>query len=148
MFPEMNEDLQEQILNINANTEANKTELGRSFAFDFDTGQFVLNNGKLVDTTKTQTIKQWINLCTRTYMDKYEIYKGTGFGTRIEKLIGHKLNVFYRTAIQTELTQGLLKNSEIKEVKNIEITENNKTYTINIDVTLNDNSSLKSEVII
>lgn len=147
MFPILNLALQEQIDNVN-NVNVENQVLGRSFLFDFDTGQFVLNNGKLVDTTRTQTINQWINLCARTYIGKYEVYKDNGFGTKIEKLIGHKLNAFYKATISSTLKDGLLKNKEIKEVKNIEITEDNKIYTINIDVTLNDNSNLKSEVII
>lgn len=147
MFPTLNPALQQQI-NNNNNVNLENQILGRSFLFDFDAGQFVLNNGKLVDTTKTQTINQWINLCTRTYIGKYEVYKNNGFGTQVEKLIGHKLNAFYRASIASTIKDGLLKNKEIKEVKNVDITENNKIYTISIDVTLNDNSNLQSEVII
>lgn len=147
MFPTLNPALQEQIDNINSVNVENQV-LGRSFLFNFDTGQFVLNNGKLADTTRAQTINQWINLCTRTYIGKYEIYKDNGFGTKLEKLIGHKLNAFYRASIASTIKDGLLKNKEIKEVNNVDITENNKIYTININVTLNDNSNLQSEVII
>ncbi|KOF56818.1 hypothetical protein AGR56_09150 [Clostridium sp. DMHC 10] len=145
MFPEMNEDLQNQILNINANTETIKKELGRSFKFDFDTGQFILSDGKLINTPREETIRQWISLCVRTCVDKYEVYKSTGFGVNLEKIIGHKLNIFYRQVIVTEIQKGLLKNTEIKSVDNIELIEEKDKLFIKANIKLTDNSTLDVE---
>lgn len=148
MFPALTPALQEQIDNVNGSTKSDNKELGRSFVFNFDTGQFIVGDGKLIDTTREQTIRQWISLCIKSYINKYEVYKGTGFGVNLEKIIGHKLNIFYRQVIVTEIQKGLLKNSEIKSVDNIQLTEEKDKLFIAANIKLADNSTLDIEEVI
>lgn len=145
MFPEMNPDLEQQILNINANTRAIPKTLGRSFKFDFCTGQFALSNGKLVDSSKEETVKQWISLCLRTFKDKYLVYKDTGFGTNLQNVLGHKLDTFYKTLVCTEIKKGLAKNSQIKSVDNIQLTTEKDKLNISAQVKLVDGSIIDVE---
>ncbi|MFL0251245.1 DUF2634 domain-containing protein [Clostridium neuense] len=146
MFPTLNPALQAQINGVNnSNTENNTTELGRSFLFDFGTGQFIMRDGRLVDTNKAQAISQWISLCIRTFIDKYKVYKDTGFGTHLEKIINKKLNVFYKTTINSDLKEALIKNNQIKSVNNIQLTKENDKLNISAQVKLVDGSILDVE---
>lgn len=149
LFPVLNTDLQDQIDNINsAITTVSTTTVGKSFVFDYNTGQFTVEDGKLIETTKEQALKQWISLCVRTYTDKYNIYKDTGFGTYLDNVKGKKINSFYKTTIGSELKNGLTKNPVITDVNNIVVTSSDSKFYITANVKLADNSILDiSEVV-
>ena len=60
-------------------------KVGRSFAFDYKTHRFVFKDGRNVEDTQIEAIKQWIELFIRTEMKKYMIYTDS-FGLDLRKL--------------------------------------------------------------
>lgn len=76
-------------INIEINQEQS-AKAGRSFYFDYKTGQFMVVDGKVVETNEQEMVQQWIELLLRTKLDKYAVYKGTRFGNNAHKIIGLK----------------------------------------------------------
>lgn len=120
----------------------------RSFKFDAETKQFIFANGKNVELTEVEAIKQWIKLILRTYKDKFNIYKGTTFYCNVEDLIGARLNTFNRSELQREITESILTNRAIDTVDNFALTQLKRTLTVEFNVTLKNTELIKvSEVI-
>lgn len=68
-------------------------EVGKSFLFDFDAGEFVLRDGKFVMIEGIATIKQWVHSTLQTEKYKYLIYQNHGIELEslIEKQLPYKL---------------------------------------------------------
>ncbi len=138
--------LQEQTNNINYSSTSTVTKLGRCFLFDYDTGNFVLKDGRLVECTEVEAVEQWIKLILQTYKDKYNVYKGTDFYCNIEDLVGQKPNGFIFSELKREITEALLKHRYIKSVDDFEFTNEREKTIINFTVTLIDDTALTQEV--
>lgn len=65
------------------NTKA--TTQGKSFLFDFDTNNFVIKDGKLVEVEGIEAIKTWIAKILRTEKFKFNIYDE--YGVKLEDLM-------------------------------------------------------------
>jgi hypothetical protein len=124
--------------------------LGKVFLFNFDTNQYVLKDGKLVECTEIQAIMQWASLCVRTYIDKYKVYIGTGFGINAEDIIGHKTNLddFYTIELEREIKEGLTKNPRIIDVINVVFTQENNKLNTAFTMELYNNELVPQEVTI
>ena len=97
--------------------EASKN-LGKSFLFDFDKKQFVMEKGSPKTATKKESIQNWLELLIRTYLDSVDVYKGTGFGMEIKDLIG-KRDVpigFIESEIERELKEKINLNPAIEDL--------------------------------
>lgn len=82
--------------------------IGRSVAFDYKKNVFVVNDGKLVEPSKIDAIKQWIELYIRTEISKYAIYTES-FGVDTRGLIGYRLPRGYQVAeIMRRINEGIL----------------------------------------
>jgi len=120
----------------------------RSFKFDSETKQFIFANGKNVELTEVEAIKQWIKLILRTYKDKFNIYKGTTFYCNVEDLIRVRLNGFNTSELQREITESILTNRAIDTVDNFVLMQLKRTLTVEFDVILKNTELIKvSEVI-
>ena len=144
IFPSVPTITEEEIQEIEGTEQ--QTNIGRSFIFNFLTGQFLVENGQIQETTELQALEQWIQLCLQTYTDKFNVYKDTGFGCNIEDMVGVKLDAFYESELTREIEEGLLKNNQIESVNNISITQENISIIIDIDVTLTNGSLIQSGV--
>jgi phage baseplate assembly protein W len=138
-------DLEEQ---INTESQTSTLQIGRSFLFDFDKNEFVFKDGKMVEITGLQALKQWINLCLRTFIKKYEVYKDTDFGCKIEDLLGSRLNAYNYAEMQREIREALIKNENIKDVRNIVINQEKKVFTVDMDIELVNKELLNESVVI
>lgn len=115
MFPEY----EPQLNNIDQET---KTTLGKSFLFDFNTGDFVLKDGKLVEVEGIEALKIWIQKILKTEKFKFKIYE-TGetneYGVTLLDLINKGYPTYFVQAeIQREITEALLMNPEINDISN------------------------------
>ena len=72
-------------------------KVGRSFKFDYKTHRFVFEDGRNVEDTQIEAIKQWIELFIRTEMKKYLIYSDS-FGLDLTKLLGYRLPRAYKVS--------------------------------------------------
>jgi DNA repair exonuclease SbcCD ATPase subunit len=140
--------LQEQVDNINNEINNKTLLLGRVFKFDFNNNKFVVKDGKLVEIDNDiEKVEQWISLISRTYKDKYDVYKDTEFYCNIEDMIGKKLNGYYLAEIKREIEQALLKHRYIKNVDNFSITQTDRKWNIEYTVSLISGDSIaNSEV--
>lgn len=103
MFPEFN-------INIEELEAPTKETLGRCYLFDFKTRRHVISDGKLVECTEQEAIKQWVELLLRTGIEKYAVYKGTWFGLTIDRMIGNKQFplIMLQAEIEMELKEKLV----------------------------------------
>lgn len=91
--------------------------IGRSIKFDYDKKEFIVDEGKLVEPTKIDAIKQWIELYIRTEINKYAIYSDS-FGIDTRGLLGYRLPRGYQVAeIMRRINEGILtKCPDVKSV--------------------------------
>lgn len=118
-------------------TEAN-TRLGRSFVFDYETGQTQVIGGVVQETSELQAAKQWIELLVRTALDKYVVYKDTGFGTSIHNYIGYRSLPFgfIESEFQREVEEGAALNPAIDSISNFVLTRTTRGLIVEFTVNM------------
>lgn len=91
--------------------------IGRSIKFDYDKKEFIVDEGKLVEPSKIDSIKQWIELYIRTEINKYAVYTDS-FGIDTRGLLGYRLPRGYQVAeIMRRINEGILtKCPDVKSV--------------------------------
>lgn len=131
MFPEYEPQL-------NTNIEQDKTTSGKSFLFDFYIGEFVLKDGKLVEVEGIESLKVWIQKILKTEKFKFKIYEigeVNEYGVTLLDLINSEYpQIFIQSEIEREITEALLRNSEILNVENFIFTRENRFLIVNFDV--------------
>ena len=88
----------------------------KSFLWDFETGDFVLEDGRLVEVTGLEYIKIWSEKALRTVMGTltYESY-----GSEHHGLIGKVLDRdFVKSELERTIREALLQNEAIINVSN------------------------------
>lgn len=111
MFPKITELQFEQQL-----TE-DLPQMGKSFLFDFETGELVIIDGKLLPIEGLEALKQWVNMTLRTEKYRFKIYEDTEYGVTLEDLIGSNLpQQFIEAEIKREVTESLLRHPLITEI--------------------------------
>ena len=55
-------------------TEEIAPRIGKVYKFDFDNNKYLLQDGKLIETTKTEAIQQFVKWTLKTLIKKYIIY--------------------------------------------------------------------------
>lgn len=131
MFPEFSPGL-----GVNENIE--EKTIGKSFIFDFEKGDFLVKDGKLIEVEGIEAIKIWIEKVLKTEKFKFKVYK-TGseneYGVTILELInsGHP-QFFIQAEIQREIEEALLRNPDIKSVNNFNFVRNKRTLIVNFTV--------------
>lgn len=128
---------------INTTTQLDTTTFvnssGKSPQFDFDLGDFVVQDGKVVTVTGLQALKLWIQKTLKTEKNKYKIYntdKVEKYGVSLLEIITSKQPISYIQAqVQTIVTEALIKNSDIKSITNFTFVKDkrllNCTFTVN-----------------
>lgn len=118
-------------------------KFGRTFLFDFEKGDFILKDGKLVLGDDIQSIRVWIEKVIRTEKFKFKIYDNSTnnqYGVTIMDLImGSRLPMsFIAAEIQRELTDVILKNPQILAIENFNIEKMKNILHVNFNVRLSD----------
>lgn len=130
MFPEFTPQFQES---INLNNISKK-----SFLFDFNKGDFILKDGRIVVAKELKAIEIWIEKVLKTEKFKFKIYEtesSNEYGVTFMDLIGSKHSIFFVQAeIEREVSEVLLKNNEINYVNNFIFIRDKRNLTINFDV--------------
>ena len=111
---------------------------GKSPKFDFEIGDFVVEDGKVVTVTGLEALKQWIQKTLRTETNKYKIYNTDNvekYGAALFEIITSKYPIAYIQAqVQTIVIAALLKNSDIKEVNNFKFIRDKRLLNCEFDV--------------
>ncbi|QMV43748.1 DUF2634 domain-containing protein [Cohnella cholangitidis] len=108
-----------QIAQLEIETESEETvqPRGKSFLFDFKTGDFVLKDGKVVEVSGVESLKVWIDKAIRTARNRFSIYDGEEYGASIDNLVGSNLPLeFVSEELQREITEALTENAEIRSL--------------------------------
>lgn len=103
--------------------------------FDWEKGDFVIVNGSPRLAVGKERVKNYTQKVLRTQLDKYELYRGTGFGINTDKIIGKSVAQDYKQSeIRRNITEELLKDDSIIGIENFSI-EQDGTH-LNISFTL------------
>ena len=131
MFPETND------ITFSSSVDIHGT---RSYLFDFDTGDFVVRDGKLIECDGIEAVKVWIEKILRTEKGRFKIYNDTEYGARIEDLIvGNSYSVaFIESELKREIEAALLQNPQIRSVTNMKIIRGINSLTVEMEVTVGD----------
>ncbi|MFR1907620.1 MAG: DUF2634 domain-containing protein [Clostridium neonatale] len=62
------------------NNKSKASITGKSFFFNFNTGEFEVNDGRAVKLDGYEALKIWIKKVLYTTKNKYEIYEGSDYG--------------------------------------------------------------------
>ena len=128
--------LQEQIDAVEGTSSGDIKELGKCFKFNFGTKSFVIENGKLVELSKIDAVKQWIKLVLNTYKDKFNVYMDSDFYCNVKEVSGKRLTPDMQSKIISDITNSLLTHRYIKSVGNFSFSQEKMNVNINFDVTL------------
>lgn len=122
-----------------------------SFQFDFSTGDFLIEDGKVKNLSGLEAIKIWITKVIKTEKYRFEIYNTNEvekYGASLQEIVTSKYPMeFIKSEIQREITETLLKNTEIKEVSNFVFNRDKRV----LNVTFNAKTvygTIESEVVI
>ena len=125
---------------VTLNNETKSSIGTKSYMFDFDSGEFVVRDGKLVECDGIAAIKIWIEKILRTEKGRYPIYNDTEYGCHLEDLIiGNSYTAeFIEAELKREIEDALKQNLQITSVTNFEITRDTNAITVTLEVVLND----------
>lgn len=109
--------------------------IGKSFLYDFDLGDFVMLDGKLIEVYGIDSLKMWIMKVLKTEQDRFKIYEDTAYGTGIESLIGSNLpRMFIESEVEREVTETLLINPYIQTIDGWEFVRDGKHMRVKFNV--------------
>ncbi|UPW82720.1 DUF2634 domain-containing protein [Lysinibacillus sp. Ag94] len=127
-----------KITQLEFNNQDIKTDLpplGKSFLYDFEKGDFVIKNGKMVEVHGLETLKQWILKVLKTERFRFRIYKGIPYGVTLEDLIGSSLpRAFIEAEIKREVTASLMEHTHIQAIQEWQFTRDGKWMRIKFRV--------------
>jgi hypothetical protein len=131
MFPQFSPQLQS---NVQESTESP----GKSFLFDFETGDFAVLDGKVKVVEGYAALKVWIEKGMRTEKFKFKIYE-TGvedeYGiTMLDFINGDYPEVFKKAELQREITRFLLTHPEIISIDNMVFIRDRRAMIIDFDI--------------
>ncbi|MFD3271527.1 DUF2634 domain-containing protein [Paenibacillus dendritiformis] len=105
-----------------------------TFLWDFSTGDFVLNDGKLIELSGIDYLKVWIQKILRTVKNSL-IYAGTEYGSEHHSLIGRNFHPeFSRSEYERMIREALIQNDAITQVDGFLFSQNGARLTIEFTV--------------
>lgn len=115
MLPEITE------LDLDIDEVQDLPEIGKSFLYDFNKGDFVLKDGKPVLVDGIEALKMWISKVIKTEKYNFKIYDGSEYGATIHDLIGSNYpRQFIESEIKREVISSLTTHPYIQDVVNWE----------------------------
>lgn len=92
---------------------------GSNFLFDFETGEFVIKDGKMVEVFNDAGVIFWIEKTIRTEYERARVYKNTDYGIELESYIGSTLpNDIIKLQLKDTIESALYKHERIKNISN------------------------------
>lgn len=125
---------------------------GKTFLYDFEKGDFVIRDGRLVEVEGKEAIKIWIEKILRTERFKYEIYRGEEstdeYGTTIKNLIyGRKVPQFFlQSELKRQIDETLKRNTEIDRIEDFRTEQHFSALIISFTVILKNEEFFNQEV--
>lgn len=148
MLPDIPDEFQDTTSSVAVDTEDTTSSVvpyGLNYKFDFDKNEFVIRDGKLVELSTVDAIKQWIILCLKTQFEEYKSYYFTNFGMNTQPLFGLKKNDYKIGRVEEEIANALKQNRYIRDVTNFSESYDKMNVTINFDVYLIDGTTITDQ---
>ena len=145
MFPEIDMEIEEEE-DVEEEETLQSTAIGRTPLFNFSTGRYEIKDGKIVECTQKEAVRQWVGFLVKTFMGKYRVYDNTDFGTYIENYIGEKNRGFVLSEIKRELEEKAEDNRAIEEITDIEGKAKGDRMTISLTIVMTDQTEVEVEV--
>ena len=133
MFPEIDMEIEEEE-DVEEEGTLQSTTIGRTPLFNFSTGKYEIKDGKIIECTQEEAVRQWVGFLVKTFMGKYRVYDNTDFGTYIENYIGEKNRGFVLSEIKRELEEKAEDNRAIEEITDIEGKAKGDRMTISLTI--------------
>lgn len=148
MFPEIDIDMEVEIDDEEISQDENPVTLGRVPLYDFEKRTYVVRDGKVIEATEDEAIRQWVAFLILTKKDKYAVYKETDFGTYIENYIGWRGSNFGFVAseLRREIEEGCEIHPLIKGIDAFELTFENGLGHVSLSVIKNDGNEVEVEM--
>ncbi|SDT22270.1 Protein of unknown function [Paenibacillaceae bacterium GAS479] len=129
MFPEIN------IITDTETLPAETKRMGKVFLFDFQTGKHVLKDGKPVEASYEEAIKQWIMMLLTTEIDEYAVYKGSDFGLRTKHYIGNRIPIgTVSSDYKQQIEDKILLHPEILSIDNFAMERTDNRVIVSFSV--------------
>lgn len=105
--------------------------------FDFETGDFVVINGRVKTVIGIERVKNKINKILHTQKGRYKIYDGKNYGIDVKNtVLGKTFTQDYRLSqIQREITDALLLDGDILSVEGFSAQTDGTHLTVEFTVT-------------
>lgn len=128
MFPTI--DFDEEDVSLSQST------MGKVYLFDFDRKQFVLSDGKPVEASYEEAIKQWVTMVLITEQGKYGVYKDLDFGLRIAQFIGRKdiPLATITSEVKRQIEEQLMQHPEIESVSDFSLSKQDGKAIVSFSV--------------
>ena len=142
MFPQTTD------LQIIAVANSATATMGKSYIFDFTTGDFIINDGRLVVADDVTAIKVWIEKILRTEKGRFAIYDSLNYGASLEDLIiGTNYHIsFIESELKREIEEALFQHPQISSISGLVLTRDEAGITAEFTVVLKDGTVIDSEV--
>lgn len=103
--------------------------------FDWERGDFVIINGVPRLAVGKERIKNYAQKVLRTQLDRYKLYRGTGFGICTDKIIGKSVAQDYKQSeIRRDITEQLTKDDSIIGIENFSIKQDGTHLNISFSI--------------
>lgn len=136
--------------NTDAAAASSTTDLGVTYKFDFDAGEFMLSDGKLIPIADVDAIKLWVEKCLRTQRFTYQIYAREDkneYGASLEDLIGSVWpRAFVESELKREISEALTRHPRIRSITDLTTDRDGARMKISFTLNLSDGQSVSQEV--
>jgi len=117
--------------------------IGSSPKFDFETGEFVIENGDLTLVSGMENLKQWVTKAVSTPRYYHPIYTWQ-FGNEVNSLMGVSItSIAARSITDLFIKEALLYDRRIKDVVDVETTVEQGKLFVDFKVVTIDNKYLE-----
>lgn len=146
MFPEIDYDFDAEEVVEEEITESIK--IGRTPLYDFDRQEYVIRDGKVVECTQEEAVRQWTGFLIKTKLGKYRVYDDTEFGSNVESFIGYKYdNVGYVVSeIEREIEEGAELCAAIDSIEDFDHEMSNGVLRITFTIVLASGDTMEVEM--
>ena len=138
MFPKsLTEDTDK--VKVNSSIISDNSKIRKTINFNFEKKSTELINGDVDLIDDYKNIRNWIVKFLNTPVNVYEIYEGTGFGTSLYLLKGHKsIGGMEYAQIKKEVENGFKLNPCIRNVIDFRLYKREKTLCVYVKCQLID----------
>lgn len=112
---------------------------GKSFLFDFDTGDFMVIDGKIKPVENLEAVRIWIDKILRTERFKFRVYEKENneeeYGVSLLDFTNGNYDMaFKKIEIEREIKEALAKNTAISKVHSFVFEQKKRTLNCKFTV--------------